>query len=99
MPTSSLVERIPVLGKDNQWVQQDAVNKPLRSYCDKVMEGVSRQQGISGHGPSFRSQGAIFANNSTALESSKVGYPCALTIIRKNCQRSECDGYEVRVRN
>ena len=27
----------------------------------------------------------VFANNCTALESSKVGYACALTIIRKNC--------------
>ena len=40
----------------------------------KVMEGVSGQQGISGHGPSFRFLGAVFANNCTALESSKVGY-------------------------
>ena len=51
----------------------------------KVTEGVSGQQGISGHGPSFRSQGAVFANNCTALESSKVGYACTLTIIQKNC--------------
>ena len=45
----------------------------------KVTEGVSGQQGISGHGPSFRYLGAVFANNCTALESSKVGYACALT--------------------
>ena len=37
-------------------------------------EGVSGQQGISGHGSSFRSLGAVFVNNCTALESSKVGY-------------------------
>ena len=42
-------------------------------------------EGVSGHGPSFRSLEAVFANNCTALESSKVGYACALTIIRKNC--------------
>ena len=52
--------------------------------CTKVMEGISGQQGISGHGPSFRSLGAVF-NNCTALESLKVGYACALTIVRKNC--------------
>ena len=51
----------------------------------KVTEGVSGQQGVSGHGPSFRSLGAVFANNCTALESSKVGYACALTTIWKNC--------------
>ena len=51
----------------------------------KVTEGVSGQQGISGHGPSFRSLGAVFANNCTALESLKVGHACALIIIRKNC--------------
>ena len=39
----------------------------------KVTEGVSGQQGITGHSPSFRSLGAVFANNCTALESSKVG--------------------------
>ena len=51
----------------------------------KVAEGVSGQQGNSGHGPSFCSLGAVFANNCTALESSKVGYACTLTIILKNC--------------
>ena len=45
-------------------------------WVDKAMEGVSGQ-----HGPSFRSLGTVFANNCTALESSKVGYACALTII------------------
>ena len=53
----------------------------LSSATAKVTEGVSGQQGISGHGPSFRSLEAVFANNCTALESSKVGYACALTII------------------
>ena len=53
----------------------------------KVTEGVSGQQGVSGHGPSFRSLGAVFAYNCacTALESSKVGYARTLTIIQKNC--------------
>jgi len=30
------------------------------------------REGISGHGPSFRSLAAVFANNGTASESSKV---------------------------
>ena len=47
----------------------------------KVTEGISGQQG-TGHGPSFRSQGAVFTNNCTALESSKVGYAYVLW---KNC--------------
>ena len=51
----------------------------------KVTEGVSGQQGISGHSPSFRSLGAVFADNCTALEASKVRYACVLTIISKNC--------------
>ena len=45
-----------------------------------VMEGVSGQQGNSGHGPSFRSLRAVFTNNCTALESLKVRYACVLTI-------------------
>ena len=61
-----------------QWLWQ------LKPYA-KVMEGVSGQQGIFGHGPSFHSLGAVFANNCTALESSKVGYARALTIFWKNC--------------
>ena len=62
----------------------------------KVMEGVSGQQGISGHGPSFRSLGAVFANNCTALESSKVGMHAHLL---KNCEWSEREGHECPVRN
>ena len=61
------------------------VQYSLEFVLIKVTEGVSGQQGISGHGPSFRAQGAVFANNCTALESLKVGYACALTIIQKNC--------------
>ena len=49
------------------------------------MQNVEVMERISAHGPSFRSLGAVFADNCTALESSKVGYACALTIIRKNC--------------
>ena len=34
----------------------------------KKTEGVSGQQGISGHGPSFRSLGAVFANSAGKFE-------------------------------
>ena len=61
----------------------------MYSNYTKVTEGVSGQQGISRHGPSFRSLGAVFAN---ALESSKVGYACALTIIRKNANGANARG-------
>ena len=61
----------------------------------KVREGISGQQGISGHGHSFRSLAADFANNGTVSEISKVEYACALAIIRKNCSRRECEGREM----
>ena len=66
----------------------DSYIEPHYASTHKVTEGISGQQGISGHGPSFHSLGAVF---DTALESSKVGYPCALTIVRQ----SECEGHEL----
>jgi len=40
------------------------------------------REGISRHTPSFCSLATVFANNGTASESLKVGYACALTIIK-----------------
>ena len=49
------------------------------SHSNKVREG------IFGHGPSFHSLVAVFANNSTVSESSKVGYGCTLTVHEMPC--------------
>ena len=59
---------------------------PFHEIATAVVQHKAKvREGISGHGPSFRSLAAVFANNGTASESSKVGYASALTINRKNC--------------
>ena len=65
-----------------RFVHTNARQESIEFYTDltnasslelKVREGIS---GDSGHGPSFRSLAAVFANNAygTASKSSKVGY-------------------------
>jgi len=68
------------------------VHKNARQESSSDLRNISSlefkvREGISGHGPSFGSLEAVFANNaySTASKSSNVGYACALTINRKNC--------------
>jgi len=58
-----------------------------------IFQSSDLMERISGHGPNFRSLAVAFANNSIVSESSKVGYPCLLTINQKNW--SKCKGREM----